>query len=137
LTIEPGFVADEDVPSLYGPATVAMFPYREIEASGVMFLALAHGRPIIASRLGSFAELLVDGCHGHLVPPDDIPALTAAMSHMIADRSFAKSCAAAVRSLATDIPDWNEIARRTVQTYNLAGAPRVAAAGRLMADAAD
>ena len=120
IDIETGFVAEDGIPGLFGAGTVATFPYREIEASGVLFLALAHGRPIIASRLGSFAELLVDGVHGRLVTPGDITALSAAMHQMITDRKFAASCAAQVQSLATSIPSWDEIARRTVVAYHIA-----------------
>ncbi len=127
LAIEDGFVADDELAGLFGRGTVAMFPYREIEASGVMFLALAHGRPVIASRLGSFAEQLVDGTHGHLVPPGDIPALSAAMDHLVTNRRFAAACAAAVRQRAETVPSWDEIAGQTVRLYRTAG---TASAGR-------
>lgn len=120
IDIETGFVADQNIPRLFGSGTVAAFPYREIEASGVLFLALAHGRPIVASQLGSFAEMLVDGVHGRVVPPGDIPALSEAMRHMITDRGFAASCATHVRALACSIPSWNEIARRTAGAYRTA-----------------
>lgn len=122
LEIEQGFVADDALPALFGSGTVAMFPYREIEASGVMFLAIAHGRPMIASRLGSFGELLADGEHGCLLPPGDVPALTQAMQRMLTDRGFAAGCAGAVRALALAVPGWDEIARRTAQLYRAAGA---------------
>ena len=124
VSIEPGFVSDADLPALFGPGTVAVFPYREIEASAVMFQALAYGRPMIASRLGSFAELLHDGEHGHLVPPGDVAALSAALSHMAADRHFAARCAAQVRTLASEIPTWDDIAADTVENYRTAEASR-------------
>ena len=52
-------------------ADVIIYPYREIEVSGVRMAALRYGRPIIASGIGGLAEPLVDGRHGILVPPDD------------------------------------------------------------------
>ena len=122
------FVPDSAIAGLFGPGAVAVFPYREIEASGVLFLALAHGRPIIASSLGAFAELLVDGQHGHLVPPGQLEPLTAAMRHMAEDRTFAAHAAATVADFAKSIPGWEEIARRTVSTYKrAAGCDRFAA----------
>ncbi len=117
VTFETGFVDDADIAALFGPGTVAVFPYREIEASGVMFLALAHGRAIIASRLGSFAETIQDGLSGRLVPPGDPALLSAAMAEMITDRTFAASCAAASRDQAAAIPPWEEIARQTAEVY--------------------
>jgi glycosyltransferase involved in cell wall biosynthesis len=117
VDIETGFVAEEDISALFSRNTVAVFPYREIEASGVLFLALAHGRPIIASRLGAFGELLTDGRHGALVPVDDVAALTAALHRMISDRAFAADCAAEVRQLAGSIPGWDTIAEGTAAVY--------------------
>ncbi len=130
IELETGYVPDEAIAGLFGPDTVAMFPYREIEASGVLFLALAHGRPIIASRLGAFAELLTDGVHGHLVPPGDVGSLSAAMRHMLSDRRFTAACAAHVSGLAGDIPGWDQIARRTLDVYRQAGASRSAPGSR-------
>ena len=121
LAIEPRFVGDDEVPGLFGPGTVAMFPYREIEASGVLSIALACGRPVIASDLGNFAETITDGVQGHLVPPGDVPALAAAMAHMLSDRGFAASCGLRARALVDAVPDWDGIAALTADAYRSAG----------------
>ncbi len=120
VRIEPRFVADDEIASIFPPDAVAVFPYREIEASGVLSLALAHGRPVIASRLGSFAETIVDGVHGALLPPGDVAALTRAMGAMIGDRESVARQAASVRRLVRDLPGWNEIARLTLGVYDAA-----------------
>lgn len=117
VAIEPRFVPDAELPSLFGPGVVALFPYREIEASGVLSLALAHGRPIIASRLGAFAETLQDGRDALLVPPGEAEALTRAMARMISDRGFAAASARAARALAAAQPGWAEIGARTAALY--------------------
>ena len=48
----------------------------------VMLEAHAAGTPIIGTRIGAMAELVVDGINGRLVPPGDIPALTAALQEV-------------------------------------------------------
>jgi glycosyltransferase involved in cell wall biosynthesis len=118
--LEPRFVPDEEVPALFGPGTVAVFPYREIEASGVLTFAVGHGRPIIASRIGGFAETLADGVHGALLEPGDAGALAAAMTRMLADRDWAAACARNVAALAAAAPDWPAIADATVALYGAA-----------------
>ncbi|MGI4955013.1 MAG: glycosyltransferase [Janthinobacterium lividum] len=121
LEFDGRFVADAAFAELMAvPGTVAVFPYREIEASGVLGLAVGSGRPILASALGSFSETLVDGLHGRLLPPGDVDALAAGMREMIEDRGFASRCAAAVQALAGRVAGWNEIARSTVQVYEAA-----------------
>jgi glycosyltransferase involved in cell wall biosynthesis len=117
ISIEPGFVAGDAMQNLFASGTIAVFPYREIEASGVLFQAIAYGRPIVASNLGSFAELLRDGVHGRLVPPGNVPALTQALAALLGDRAHLAACAASVRQLAHELPQWADVARGTVQIY--------------------
>ena len=117
VAVEPRFVGDEEVGGIFGPGVVASFPYREIEASGVLSLAITFGRPILAARLGSFIEAVQDGEHGLLVPPEDVGALSAAMARFVEDRGFAAACAASVLALTASVPTWPEIARRTAALY--------------------
>ena len=111
------FVADGEVGEFFHPGVVAVFPYREIEASGVLSLAINHGRPLLAARLGSFVEVIEDGRQGLLVPPEDADALSAAMARFVADRPFAAGCAQAVRAMTDTVPSWRQIARRTADLY--------------------
>ena len=117
IALEPRFVSDDEVQDIFAPGVVATFPYREIEASGVLALPPTFGRPILAVRLGGFTEAVQDGEHGLLVPTEDVAALSSAMARFIAERSFAAGCAARVRTLTASVPTWPEIARRTVELY--------------------
>jgi glycosyltransferase involved in cell wall biosynthesis len=60
------------------PARRDPFPLALLEG-----MALA--RPIVASAVGGVPEMLVDGESGRLVPPDDAPALAAAVAALLAD----------------------------------------------------
>ena len=117
LQLEPRFVEEAEIDAIFGPGAVAVFPYREIDSSGVLSQALARGRPVVASRIGAFAETLEDGVHGHLVPPDDPAALAVALAHMLEDREFAANAAVAALALARAAPGWDEIARGTEAAY--------------------
>lgn len=124
LLLEPRFVPEEEIPGLFSPDSIAVFPYREIEASGALTLAVAHGRPVIASRIGSFAEELEDGVHGALVPAGDPAALAAAMQRLLTTPGLAARCSANVRALSAAVPSWGEIGRRTAAVYAAALASR-------------
>jgi glycosyltransferase involved in cell wall biosynthesis len=117
VSFEPGFIRDEDLPAVFGPGTVAVFPYRAIDASAVLYQAIEFGRPIVASQIGIFAELLADGAHGRLVAPEDAQGLAAAMAQFIEDRAFAASCARTVRGLSQAGCDWMTSATRTAELY--------------------
>jgi glycosyltransferase involved in cell wall biosynthesis len=52
-----GYVRDAEVAGWFGAAECAVLPYRRIEQSGVVSLALALGVPVLASRVGGLDEL--------------------------------------------------------------------------------
>jgi glycosyltransferase involved in cell wall biosynthesis len=131
---DPRYVGDAEIGAILADADLLVFPYREIDASGVLMGAFPYGKPIVASAIGAFRELLRDGEHGRLVPQEDAGALAAAIEDVLADPVRAAAMGARVRALADGIPGWDEIARRTIALYRRLGARRendaaVAAAG--------
>lgn len=135
VALEPRFVPDAEIPALFGPGTIAVFPYREIEASGVLSLALAHARPVLASRIGGFAEAIRDGIDGLLVPPGDVTALTHAMSRFLVAPDFAAACIKAIASRAESVPEWTDIAGMTTMIYAAAARDAVATESAIRAAA--
>lgn len=111
------FVEESEIPALFAAADVLVMPYREIDASGVLMSSLAAGLPIVASRMGLFAEMLVDGQHGRLVTPENVDDLSSALAGLIANPASLPYMGLQVRRLVADIPGWDEIARRTSTIY--------------------
>lgn len=110
-------VPDDELGALFGAADAAVMPYREIDASGVLTIAIQAGRPIVASSIGNFAELLEPETNALLVPSGDAAALAAAMDRFVADAALRGRLAAGVRDLRGRIPGWAEIGRATVAVY--------------------
>jgi glycosyltransferase involved in cell wall biosynthesis len=52
------FIEEDELAPLFEKADVLVLPYRHIDQSGVFFQALRFGVPIVATRVGSFAEYL-------------------------------------------------------------------------------
>lgn len=120
VTFDLRFVPDDEISTLIENADIQVFPYRVIDASGILTLAIGVGRTIVASKLGMFDELLRDGVHGALVQPDDPQALSTALYPLIMDASSRVRSAQAVKALANSIPSWSDIARRTQEVYSRA-----------------
>ncbi|MGH7145164.1 MAG: glycosyltransferase family 4 protein [Planctomycetota bacterium] len=80
-----GFVSDAARETLYREATLLCAPSR-YESFGLMLLeALRYGRPVVSCRVGGIPEVIQDGATGLLVPPDDPPALAAALIALLRD----------------------------------------------------
>ena len=74
----PRFVADAELAGVLRRADLVVLPYREIDQSGVLFTALAFGKPLLLSDVGGFPEVAATGA-AELVPPGDPAALRAAL----------------------------------------------------------
>ena len=120
-------VPDGEIVALWEQADVLLFPYREIDMSGVLMAALAAARPIIASEIGGFTELLENGRTALLVPPNDPEALASAMCRLASDPSARRDMAQQIRALAATVPTWRTIAAETAAVYAQAREVRAAA----------
>jgi glycosyltransferase involved in cell wall biosynthesis len=114
------FVPEVEVAQLVAGADIVVFPYREIDASGVLMLALAAGRPIVASNMGIFAEWLGPQAAAVLVSPDNPEELASALAPLISDPAIRRSHAARVLKLRNSVPSWTSIARLTELAYKKA-----------------
>ena len=57
----PRFITDSELPAYFRRADLVVLPYREIDQSGVLFTALAFGKPLLLSDVGGFAEVAATG----------------------------------------------------------------------------
>lgn len=114
------FIPDLEVEGIFLRSDIVVMPYREIDASGVLMVSLALGRPIVASNIGLFAELLESGKHGFLISVGDVDALAVALSELIDDPMLRSRMGANVKELGDSIPTWAQIARSTDQVYDRA-----------------
>ena len=121
VEIVPRRLGEAEMEALFERADGFVFPYREIEASGVFYLVQGLGRWVIASRLGAFAEAIEDGESGRLVAPDDVEALAAALAECVDLRP--------TPSTPARVTDWATIARATLATYAEARADWIAEGG--------
>jgi glycosyltransferase involved in cell wall biosynthesis len=112
----PRFVDDAELPAYFGRADLVVLPYREIEQSGVLFTALAFGKPLLLSDVGGFAEVAAAGL-ARGVPAGDAPALRAALEQLLGDAGARAALAARARAASAGEYGWELIAQRTLTLY--------------------
>ena len=112
----PRFIGDDELPAYFARADLVVLPYREIEQSGVLFTALAFGKPLVLSDAGGFAEL-GDAGAARVVPAGDVGALHAALAELLADGAQRERMARRARELAGHAYSWDAIAARTLELY--------------------
>ena len=65
------FIPDGDVEIYFKAADVLVLPYRSIYQSGILFLALSFGLPVLASDVGSLRDEIDSRQNGYVFKPDD------------------------------------------------------------------
>jgi glycosyltransferase involved in cell wall biosynthesis len=115
-----GLVPHTELEQLYRRAAIVVMPSHS-EGQGVVAIeAMAHGRPVVGSRVGGLAELIVDGETGILVPPRDATALRAALLRLLEDRELRARMGAAGRQRISELCSWDHVAPKVLATYRRA-----------------
>jgi glycosyltransferase involved in cell wall biosynthesis len=100
-----GVVTADELSSLYARADLFVLPSR-FEGYGMAFTeAIAHGVPVVGTRVGAVARTVPDQA-GVLVPPDDAEALAGALRRLIENPEQHERLAAGAR--AAVFPSWCE-----------------------------
>jgi glycosyltransferase involved in cell wall biosynthesis len=124
----PRFIPDAELPAYFTRADLVVLPYLEADQSGVLFTALAFGKPLLLSDVGGFPEVAATGA-ARTVPAGDSAALSEALQELLADPGALSAMAERARAAAAGTYSWDAIAQRTLELYRSLGAtttrPRV------------
>jgi glycosyltransferase involved in cell wall biosynthesis len=110
------FLEDAEIPAIFRRADAVVLPYRDAEHSGVLYTALAFGKPLVLSSVGGFPEVADTGA-ARLVPSEDPPALAQALVELTRDPQAREQLAAAARKAAGGPYSWDAVAAQTLALY--------------------
>jgi len=107
-------LSEPEMADLFAQTDCFVFPYRQIDASGVYFLTKSFHKWVIATRVGVFAEDVENEVQGSLVPPEDPVALAQAITVAITNELTPTS--------TSPTSAWLDIGCATRTVYQQAGA---------------
>jgi len=112
-----GRVSDDLLPAYYRAADIVCSPALGDESFGIVLLeAMAAERPIVATRIEGYAEMLGGSGNARLVEIDDPPALAREIVGLLADSELRRALGASGAAFVRDY-DWQSIARRLESIY--------------------
>jgi glycosyltransferase involved in cell wall biosynthesis len=112
----PRFIGDDELPAYFRRADLVVLPYREIDQSGVLFTALAFGKPLLLSDVGGFPEIAATGA-ARTFPAGDTDALHTSLRELLDDENARAKLAARAGELAHGEYSWAAVARKTILLY--------------------
>lgn len=112
------YLAIEELIVFYQAADVLVYPYTEITQSGALLCGVGFGKPIVASALPGFQEILVHGESAILVGNADSDGLAEALFKLIEAPEERARLAQGVASTCAKSLSWERIACLTSACYS-------------------
>lgn len=76
-------VDDDEIPNLFEECDYFVAPYQDIAQSGSTVVAVNYEKPIIASKIEAFEEIVEDSVNGYLIKPADVDDLCCKIIYII------------------------------------------------------
>ncbi|MGD9117605.1 MAG: glycosyltransferase family 4 protein [Dehalococcoidia bacterium] len=112
-----GYASYEELPRYYQTADIFCAPATGSESFGIVLLeAMAMTKPIVASDIEGYADVISDGVDGVLVPPRDSQGLAQALGSLLNDEPRRREMGAQGRAKARKL-GWDSIARQLLDYY--------------------
>lgn len=111
IDLRARYLPDREVAAALETHHLVVAPYRSATQSGIVPLAYAAGRPVVATAVGGLSDVVTEGLTGTLAPPDDPAAFAAAVERAL-DRLPDLAEGAAGSELVTT---WEDVARCVIE----------------------
>ena len=118
LEVHNRYIGDQEVASFFQRSEFIVLPYTDGSQTGIVPIAYAFHKPVVATDIGSFSEIIEDGKTGLLVPPNDPEALKNAMVRLISDQTFRRQLGENGYSKMQKDMSWDTVLSRTIPVYN-------------------
>ena len=119
--IFPGFVRNEDTSLFYNASDVFIFPTLRLESFGIVIAeAMACGKPVIASNIGSIPNVIDNGVNGILIPPGDFRELASQIKRLFNDRMYSKALSEKAQLKANERFGLNRMVESTIEVFESA-----------------
>lgn len=122
--IHNDWISDELRSQLFASCSMVVLPYIEASQSGVIPIAYAFEKPVIATLVGGLPDMIEHGQTGLLVPPRDVVRLAEAICQLLRDRAARVAMGRAGKRKLVDQCAPSVVVPQTLEVYRQAIADR-------------
>lgn len=116
-----GFVRNEDTVQYYNASDIFIFPTLRLESFGIVIAeAMACGKPVIASDIGSIPDVIDNGINGILIPVGDFKELARQINLLLNDQQYSAMLTQNARRKALERFDLDRMVEETIMVFEMA-----------------
>ncbi|MCU0343657.1 MAG: glycosyltransferase family 4 protein [Ignavibacterium sp.] len=115
---EFSFIPSNSIALYFSASDLVVLPYRNIDHSGIIHLSYSFARPILATNVGDFSEIIEERITGFLVEKDDHNILAEAIYDAFLNKNLLVEMGLKAQDLNTTKYSWDEIGKRTAELYS-------------------
>ncbi len=115
-----GFVRNEDTVQYYNASDIFIFPTLRLESFGIVIAeAMACGKPVIASDVGSIPDVIDNGINGILIPVGDFKELSRQISLLLNDPQYSAMLTQNARRKALERFGLDRMIEETIKVFKM------------------
>lgn len=119
ITIYNHFLSNAEMMYLIKNSSVILLPYKSASQTGIISTCSLYGKPVIATKVGAFPEMVKDGGNGILIDPNDEQALATAIKKVVLNKGVIDKLGEEMSNWGKDDSySWLSIANQTIALYN-------------------
>lgn len=88
VSVVDGYIPESAMAGYFSAADLVVLPYKRSMTSGIVATAYGFGKPVLATRVGGFHEIISEGYTGRLVAPDDAEAFAEGIRWFLKNREI-------------------------------------------------
>jgi glycosyltransferase involved in cell wall biosynthesis len=116
-----GFVRNEDTVQYYNASDIFIFPTLRLESFGIVIAeAMACGKPVIASNIGSIPDVIDNGINGILIPIGDFKELAKQINLLLNDQQYSAMLTQNAQRKALERFGLDRMVEKTIKVLELA-----------------
>ncbi len=111
------YISNNEIPELFQRSSIVILPYIEASQSGVIPIAYAFGKPVIATNVGSLAEMVDNGKTGIVIPPKDIYSIVNSIILLLKSKRTRRTMGKNAERKNKAELSWESISKKTLEVY--------------------
>ena len=111
------YIPLEHLPRYFSASDAVVMPYRSIYQSGIVHLAFAFRKPVIATKVGGLPDVVQEGKNGFLVQKNDVKALSETILRALSDIPLLERMGEYAFCESKKRLSWNGIAEKVACLY--------------------